>query len=90
VDGEPEYHLEVLAHRLVGRNTEFLIKWKGYEQEYNSWEPPLAILENCETLVSEYRSQPETRLIGSAHVAELRSQLSEGAARGNPRGHGDR
>jgi Reverse transcriptase (RNA-dependent DNA polymerase)/RNase H-like domain found in reverse transcriptase/Integrase zinc binding domain/Chromo (CHRromatin Organisation MOdifier) domain/Retroviral aspartyl protease/Integrase core domain/Retrotransposon gag protein/Zinc knuckle len=68
VDGEPEYHVEkVLAHRLVGRNMEFLIKWKGYAQEHNSWEPAVAILENCENLVSEYWSQSGTRPTGSVH-----------------------
>jgi hypothetical protein len=68
VAGEPEYHVEkVLAHRLVGRNMEFLIKWKGYAQEHNSWEPAVAILENCENLVNEYWSQSGTRPTGSAH-----------------------
>jgi hypothetical protein len=67
VAGEPEYHVEkVLAHRLVGRNMEFLIKWKGYAQKHNSWEPAVAIF-NCENLVNEYWSRSGTRPMGSAH-----------------------
>ena len=65
VNGEPEYHVEkVLAHRLRRREMEFLIKWKGYTQEHNSWEPAVVILENCEELVNQYWSQSGARSMG--------------------------
>jgi Chromo (CHRromatin Organisation MOdifier) domain len=67
VDGEPEYHLEVLAHRLVGRNMDFKIKWKENALENNSWKLAAAILENCENLVSSYWGQWKTQPTGTAH-----------------------
>eukprot|EP00884_Botryococcus_braunii_P012154 jgi/Botrbrau1/2093/Bobra.0093s0001.1 len=60
--GGPEYHVERgLSHRLVRSHMDLLIKWKGYAQEHNSWEPAGATLENCEQLVSEYWSRSGAR-----------------------------
>lgn len=67
VNGEPLYIVErVLSHRLRRQKMELLVKWQGYTQEHNSWEPAEAILENCEDLVSAYWSQSEARSEGSA------------------------
>jgi transposase InsO family protein len=75
INGEPEYHVEkVLSHRLVRSHMEFLIKWKGYTQEHNSWEPAVAILDNCEKLVSEYWSRSGARS----------TELSRGRKTGRP------
>jgi len=39
VDGEPEWEvLEVLDSRWHWRRFQFLIKWKGFSREHNSWE----------------------------------------------------
>jgi len=39
VDGEPEWEVEeVLDSRWYRRRFQFLIKWKGFSREHNSWE----------------------------------------------------
>src|SRR6266478_592860 len=42
VEGEEEYEVErIIAHRMFGRSKtpQYLIKWKGYPESDNSWEP---------------------------------------------------
>ena len=40
VEGEPEYKVEkILDSHLWQNKLEFLIKWEGYTDENNSWEP---------------------------------------------------
>jgi predicted aspartyl protease len=40
VEGWPEYEVEqVLSHRIVRGELQFWIKWKGYGEDWNSWEP---------------------------------------------------
>jgi hypothetical protein len=59
IDGEPEFEVEtILSHRSRRRGrgkakTQFLIKWLGYGEEHNSWEPE-ANVRNCARLLSEY------------------------------------
>ena len=38
---EPEYEVEkILSSRKVGKRTEYLVKWQGYDKEEdNTWEP---------------------------------------------------
>jgi hypothetical protein len=40
VDDHPEFKVEeVLASRRRGRGIQYLIKWKGYDHNENTWEP---------------------------------------------------
>ena len=40
VEGEPEYIVEeILDSRLHHNKLEFLVKWEGYTDKNNSWEP---------------------------------------------------
>lgn len=49
-----EYIVEALrTHRLVRGRREFFVKWYGYGDLDNTWEPESA-LENCATLVHKY------------------------------------
>lgn len=64
IDNEEEYEVEqILAHRSVkkGRRSikEYLIKWKGYGPEENTWEPQNH-LDGARELLQEYRSRVET------------------------------
>jgi hypothetical protein len=66
VEGELEFEVEkVLLHRDSHRSTasdkvsrcsrEFLVKWKGYGPEHNTWEPERN-LTNCKEVLQEYLS----------------------------------
>ncbi|NCU37062.1 hypothetical protein EOM75_13760, partial [Candidatus Falkowbacteria bacterium] len=64
MEGEPLYEVErLLAHRdrKVGpRRTrrEYLVQWRGYSAEHNTWEPESNLL-TCEELITEYQRQVE-------------------------------
>ncbi len=66
VNGEPEFEAQqILAEQTRGTQLESLVKWKGFAQEHNSWEPAEVILENCGDLVNAYRGQTGARPMGS-------------------------
>lgn len=49
-----EYVVEyILAHKVKGGRDCFLIKWKGYSESYNSWEP-MDHLSHCPKLLDEF------------------------------------
>jgi len=53
VDGEPEWEVEeVLDSRWHQRRFQFLIKWKGFSREHNSWEVASDI--KVPDLITEY------------------------------------
>jgi len=53
VDGEPEWEVEeVLDSRWHQRRFQFLIKWKGFSREHNSWEVASDV--KAPDLVAEY------------------------------------
>jgi len=60
VDGEPEWEVEeVLDSRWHWRRFQFLIKWKGFSREHNSWEVASDV--KAPDLVAEYyRKHPAT------------------------------
>jgi hypothetical protein len=40
VDGHPEYEVEsILKVRRKGRGLQYLVHWKGYSHEEDTWEP---------------------------------------------------
>ena len=53
IDGEPEWEVEeVLDSRWHRRRFQFLIKWKGFSREHNSWEVASDV--KAPDLVAEY------------------------------------
>jgi len=58
LDGEPLYEVETLLdrrERKKGRQTvtEYLVKWRGYAEENNTWEPRSNLL-TCGELIADY------------------------------------
>lgn len=49
-----EYVVEkILAHKFKGGKHKFLVKWKGWSEEANTWEP-ISHLQNCTELLQEF------------------------------------
>jgi len=88
VDGEPEWEVEeVLDSRWHRRRFQFLIKWKGFSREHNSWEVASDV--KVPDLVTEYyRRHPAAprhirwtdfdTLFKSGTIASRRSNLGGG------------
>ncbi|KAF7785180.1 hypothetical protein Agabi119p4_1345 [Agaricus bisporus var. burnettii] len=57
INEEEEYEVEeIRGHRRRGRGIQFLVHWKGYGNEDDSWIPQSS-LENAEEALSEYRAK---------------------------------
>lgn len=60
LDGEPLYTVESLLDHIVvrkgrGKIYKFLIKWEGYGEEHNTWEPESNLI-GCGDMVREYKA----------------------------------
>ncbi|OAV84757.1 hypothetical protein PTTG_31086 [Puccinia triticina 1-1 BBBD Race 1] len=56
VEGEDEWEVEeILDCRKRGKRLEYLIGWKGYEPQHNSWEPE-DHLKNSKQLLDEFNT----------------------------------
>ena len=57
VEGQPEYEVEeVLDSRLKKGKLEYLVKWSGYTDEYNTWEP-VSNLENSKETIEDFHKE---------------------------------
>ena len=59
VEGTPEYEVEeILNSRLKHEKLEYLVKWSGYADDYNTWEPE-ANCANSPNIISDfYKKNP--------------------------------
>jgi len=56
LDNTVQYEIEkIIAQRGRGRSLQYLIKWKGYEDVHNSWEPAIS-LKNAPEIVAAWRA----------------------------------
>ena len=57
VEGQSEYEVEeVLDSRLKKGRLEYLVKWSGYTDEYNTWEP-VSNLENSKEAIEDFHKE---------------------------------
>lgn len=66
IDNTTEYEVErILKARGNTKKREYLIKWKGYPNSENTWEP-IKNLKNCSDLLKDFRrSRPGDQALGS-------------------------
>ena len=71
VEGTPEYEVEgVLNSRLKRGKLEYLVKWSGYTDDYNTWEPE-SNLDNSKEVINDFhKSNPSTSRKPHANVFE--------------------
>ena len=66
IDGEEEYEVEsIKTHHYFGRNKrlQFLVRWKGYLESNNTWEPTDSV--HAPDLVREYKQRMPSFCINS-------------------------
>jgi hypothetical protein len=54
-DDEPEYEIEQLVnHKTVDGKDFYLVRWKGYDQDEDTWEPREELEENASEILADY------------------------------------
>jgi hypothetical protein len=59
VEGEEEWHVEAIrADRIHRGKQQFLVKWEGFSEDENTWEP-VEHLDHADEALAEYRAKKE-------------------------------
>ena len=85
IEGEEQYEVEtIIQHRRKGNRYEYLIKWKGYGSNENTWEPEVN-LSNSEEILKEYRKTHQVDEVQSRSKCKLLSPSSSNSTRRSTR-----
>ena len=72
VEGTPEYEVEqVLDSQLKRGKLEYLVKWSGYTDDHNTWEPESNLL-NLKEMINEFHK------LNPSAPHKLRANVFEG------------
>ena len=78
-----EYKVEaILQKRRQAGKTQYLIKWEGYDESDNTWEP-IENLAGCEDRIADFNEREKQRVAAScvgSGLKTLRASLSRCAA----------
>ena len=60
-EDEPEYEVQtILDSRIRWRRIEYLVKWKGYDDSHNSWEPLVNLKGAKQSITAFHKKHPDT------------------------------
>ncbi|VDC06448.1 unnamed protein product [Peniophora sp. CBMAI 1063] len=59
IDGEERYEVEAIINsKIIGRGAHrsmmYLVKWKGYSDRHNSWEPVANLMQDADEAIDDY------------------------------------
>lgn len=58
--GEEVFSVEkIVSKKVVGGKTQYLLKWKGYDSDENTWEPEENL--DCQDLLEEFNRKTKMR-----------------------------
>jgi len=61
LEGTPEYEVEeIMDSRLKRGKLEYLVKWSGYTDDYNTWEPEANCANSHDIIENFHKSNPST------------------------------
>jgi len=61
LEGTPEYEVEeIMDSRLKRGKLEYLVKWSGYTDDYNTWEPEANCANSRKIIENFHKSNPST------------------------------